>query len=58
MIDFNPVRTCNVQLPDGITFVITHSCVEIHKGETAIFNVRVIECKLAAQVINKLYMYI
>ncbi|OWF55326.1 N-acetylgalactosamine kinase-like [Mizuhopecten yessoensis] len=52
-IEFSPLRITPVQLPPEVVFVITHSCTEIHKGATACFNIRVVECRIAAQVIAK-----
>ncbi|XP_060068865.1 N-acetylgalactosamine kinase-like [Ylistrum balloti] len=53
LIEFSPLRITPVELPPEVVFVITHSCTEIHKGTTACFNIRVVECRLAAQVIAK-----
>ncbi len=49
-IDFKPLRTDPVKLPDGATFVIAHCCVEMNKAASSCFNERVVECRLAAQV--------
>lgn len=54
LIEFSPLRLTPVKLPPEVVFVITHSCTEIHKGATACFNIRVVECKIAAQVIAKI----
>lgn len=50
LIDFNPVRATDVQLPDGGTFVIAHSLAVSQKAVTAAtnYNNRVVECRLAA----------
>ncbi|XP_033749383.1 N-acetylgalactosamine kinase-like isoform X2 [Pecten maximus] len=53
LIEFSPLRITPVELPPEVVFVITHSCTEIHKGATACFNIRVVECRIAAQVIAK-----
>ncbi|XP_070542677.1 N-acetylgalactosamine kinase-like isoform X2 [Ptychodera flava] len=52
-IEFNPLRANDVQLPDGVVFVITNSCVEMQKAATSHYNIRVVECRLAAQIIAK-----
>jgi len=56
LIEFNPIRSTDVQLPDGAVFVISNSCVEINKAATDHFNVRVAECRLAAQVSCLLFL--
>lgn len=50
LIDFNPIRATDVQLPDGGTFVIAHSLAESPKALTAAtnYNNRVVECRLAS----------
>ncbi|KAG1326166.1 putative Galactokinase [Cocos nucifera] len=50
LIDFNPIRASDVQLPAGGTFVIAHSLAESQKAVTAAtnYNNRVVECRLAA----------
>ena len=50
LIDFNPIRATDVQLPAGGTFVIAHSLAESLKAVTAAtnYNNRVVECRLAA----------
>jgi N-acetylgalactosamine kinase len=51
LIDFNPIKVTNVDLPQGSQFVITNCCVEINKAATSHFNTRVAECRLSTQVI-------
>ncbi|KAF6170248.1 hypothetical protein GIB67_035353 [Kingdonia uniflora] len=53
LIDFNPIRATDVQLPAGGTFVIAHSLAESEKAVTAAtnYNKRVVECRLAAIVL-------
>ncbi|XP_020085659.1 galactokinase-like isoform X1 [Ananas comosus] len=53
LIDFNPIRASDVQLPAGGTFVIAHSLAESQKAVTAAtnYNNRVVECRLAAIVL-------
>ena len=50
LIEFNPIRSTDVQLPDEAVFVISNSCVKMNKAATDHFNVRVADCRLAAQV--------
>ena len=50
LINFNPLSTVDVKLPSSVTFVIAHSGVEINKAATSDFNLRVVECRIAAQV--------
>ncbi|KAL8490534.1 hypothetical protein ACS0TY_022525 [Phlomoides rotata] len=54
LIDFNPIRAAEVQLPAGGTFVIAHSLAESQKAVTAAtnYNNRVVECHLAAIVLG------
>ncbi|KAM3341610.1 hypothetical protein P3S68_026576 [Capsicum galapagoense] len=54
LIDFNPIRATDVQLPAGGTFVIAHSFAESQKAVTAAvnYNNRVVECGLAATVLG------
>ncbi|XP_076622135.1 N-acetylgalactosamine kinase [Colletes latitarsis] len=53
LIEFNPVRGTNVTLPETTVFVIAHSQACHNKASTSDFNLRVAECRLAAQVIAK-----
>lgn len=50
LIDFNPIRATDVQLPAGGSFVIAHSLAESQKAVTAAtnYNNRVVECRLAS----------
>lgn len=50
LIDFNPIRAMDIQLPTGGSFVIAHSLAESQKAVTAAinYNNRVVECRLAA----------
>lgn len=54
MIEFNPIRPTDVQLPTGTVFVISNTLVRANKAAFASFNERVVECRLAAQVIAKM----
>jgi len=57
LIDFNPLKVTNVELPKGSQFVITNSCVEMNKAASNHFNTRVVECRLAAQVIKIISLF-
>ncbi|GER37011.1 galactokinase [Striga asiatica] len=54
LIDFNPIRATEVQLPIGGSFVIAHSLAESQKAVTAAtnYNNRVVECRLASIVLG------
>ncbi|CAL5394650.1 unnamed protein product [Camellia sinensis] len=54
LIDFNPIRATDVQLPAGGSFVIAHSLAESQKAVTAAinYNNQVVECRLAAIVLG------
>ena len=50
LIEFNPLRTTDVHLPDGAAFVVSNSLAEHNKAASSHFNTRVVECRLATQV--------
>lgn len=52
LIEFNPLRATDVTLPENAVFVIAHSQACHNKASTADFNLRVTECRLAAQVMH------
>ncbi|XP_043725229.1 galactokinase-like [Telopea speciosissima] len=54
LIDFNPIRATDVELPAGGSFVIAHCLAESQKAVTAAtnYNNRVVECRLAAIVLG------
>ncbi|EHB18405.1 N-acetylgalactosamine kinase [Heterocephalus glaber] len=52
-IEFSPLRATDVRLPSGAVFVIANSCVEMNKAATSHFNIRVMECRLAAKLLAK-----
>ncbi|KAK9499477.1 hypothetical protein O3M35_002508 [Rhynocoris fuscipes] len=52
-IQFNPIKTVDVKLPEELVFVIAHSLVTKNKAESSEFNTRVIECRLATQILAK-----
>ncbi|CAL7936250.1 unnamed protein product [Xylocopa violacea] len=53
LIEFNPLRGTDVTLPKTAVFVIAHSQACHNKASTTDFNLRVVECRLAAQMIAK-----
>ncbi|XP_028814037.1 N-acetylgalactosamine kinase [Denticeps clupeoides] len=53
LIEFNPLRATDVKLPDGAVFVIANCCVEMNKAATSHFNIRVVECRIAAKILAK-----
>uniref|UniRef100_T1J9P6 Galactokinase n=1 Tax=Strigamia maritima TaxID=126957 RepID=T1J9P6_STRMM len=53
LIEFNPLRTTDVQLPKDATFIIANSCSDMNKAATSHYNSRVVECRLATQIIAK-----
>ncbi|GMH39172.1 hypothetical protein BSKO_07070 [Bryopsis sp. KO-2023] len=55
LVEFNPVRGTDVELPPGATFVIANSLTVSNKAETADsrYNLRVVECQLASMTLAK-----
>ncbi|XP_071446185.1 N-acetylgalactosamine kinase isoform X2 [Hetaerina americana] len=53
LIEFNPLRCHDVRLPEGASLVVAHSLATINKAAGSEYNTRVVECRLAAQVIAK-----
>ena len=53
LIEFNPLRTFDVELPKGAVFVIANSLAESNKAAGSDYNTRVAECKMAATVLGK-----
>ncbi|XP_035743214.1 N-acetylgalactosamine kinase-like isoform X1 [Vespa mandarinia] len=53
LIEFNPLRATDITLPESVVFVIAHSQAYHNKASTADYNLRVAECRLAAQIIAK-----
>lgn len=56
LIHFDPLKTISRLLPTGVDFLIANSLVESKKKLTAAtnYNLRVIECRLAAKLLAKL----
>ncbi|KAF7635547.1 hypothetical protein Mgra_00005089 [Meloidogyne graminicola] len=52
-IDFEPLKFHPVSLPSNALFAVIHSGKECNKGADSQYNQRVVECRLAAQVIAK-----
>ena len=55
-IEFNPLKSECVSLPDGACFVVMNTLVAKSKAISPEYNDRVMECKLAASIIAKLKM--
>uniref|UniRef100_A0A915N447 Uncharacterized protein n=1 Tax=Meloidogyne javanica TaxID=6303 RepID=A0A915N447_MELJA len=53
LIDFAPLRFRPVTLPSNALFAVIHSGKECNKGADSQYNQRVVECRLAAQMIAK-----
>ena len=53
MIDFNPIRCSDVQLPNSAAIVVSNTLVLAHKAAFTNYNERVVECRIASQVIAK-----
>ncbi|XP_024911969.1 N-acetylgalactosamine kinase [Cynoglossus semilaevis] len=51
LIDFQPLRATDVQLPDKAVFVISNCCVEMNKAASSHFNIRVVECRIATKML-------
>lgn len=49
-IDFNPLRFRPVYLPRGALFAVVHCGITHNKAAGSLYNERVVECRLAAQV--------
>lgn len=54
LIEFNPLQSFNVKLPEGAMFVIANSLAESNKAAGSDYNMRVVECRLAAKMLAKL----
>lgn len=57
LIEFEPLRSTEIELPSDAIFVIAHSLTNLNKAATGDFNCRVVECRLAAQV-SKIISYL
>ncbi|KAJ8398263.1 hypothetical protein AAFF_G00428330 [Aldrovandia affinis] len=53
LIEFSPLRATDVKLPADAVFVIANCCVEMNKAATSHFNIRVVECRIAAKMLAK-----
>lgn len=56
LIEFNPLRATDIMLPKNAVFVIAHSQAYHNKASTADYNLRVAECRLAAQVLVSFFI--
>jgi len=50
-VDFCPLRSRRVQLPSRAIFCVLHCGVSLNKAATSQYNERVVECRLAAQML-------
>jgi N-acetylgalactosamine kinase len=53
LIEFNPLRTKSVTLPQGAAFVVANCCRDMNKAASPKYNERVVECRIAAQILAK-----
>nr|XP_045604354.1 N-acetylgalactosamine kinase-like isoform X1 [Procambarus clarkii] len=53
VIEFNPLRATSVNLPAGAIFVVANSLAPMNKAANSSFNCRVMECRLATQIMAK-----
>lgn len=53
MIDFNPIRCSDVRLPSSAAIVVSNTLVLANKAAFTNYNERVVECRIASQVIAK-----
>ncbi|VDM40122.1 unnamed protein product [Toxocara canis] len=54
LIEFNPLQWTAVKLPDEALFAVVHCGATLNKAATSHYNQRVVECRIAAQMIAKL----
>ena len=53
MIDFNPIRCSDVRLPSSAAIVVSNTLVLANKAAFTNYNERVVECRIASQVLAK-----
>ncbi|XP_068239346.1 N-acetylgalactosamine kinase isoform X2 [Palaemon carinicauda] len=53
VIEFNPLRSTPVNLPPGVSFVVANSLAPMNKAANSYYNCRVMECRLACQIMAK-----
>lgn len=53
VIEFNPLRSTPVNLPSGASFVVANSLAPMNKAANSYYNCRVMECRLACQIMAK-----
>lgn len=54
-IDFNPLRSKKIVLPDSANFVVVHSGAKLNKAATSHYNERVVEGRIIAQMLKRKY---
>ncbi|VDM91442.1 unnamed protein product, partial [Onchocerca ochengi] len=54
LINFNPLRFLPVTLPENALFAVIHTGEALNKATTSQYNERVVECRLAAQIMAKI----
>lgn len=52
MINFNPLKVEEVPVPKGALFAVLHCGTTLTKSTTSNYNQRVVECRIAAQVLQ------
>ncbi|XP_065584845.1 N-acetylgalactosamine kinase-like isoform X2 [Artemia franciscana] len=55
LIEFNPLRTTDVRLPDGAVFMVLNSMIIANKAAFESFNVRVVEGRIGTLVLSQKY---
>ncbi|XP_055354369.1 N-acetylgalactosamine kinase-like [Paramacrobiotus metropolitanus] len=55
LIEFDPLRSSDVVLPEDVVFVVANSCVELNKAATNHFNTRVAEGRIAVQILAHIH---
>ena len=53
MIDFNPIRCSDVRLPGSAAIVVSNTLVLANKAAFTNYNERVVECRIASQILSK-----
>ncbi|KAK7076823.1 N-acetylgalactosamine kinase [Halocaridina rubra] len=53
LIEFNPLKSTPVTLPHGAAFVVANSLAPMNKAATSHYNCRVMECRIACQIMAK-----
>ncbi|VDN55077.1 unnamed protein product [Dracunculus medinensis] len=53
LIEFNPLRSEKIYLPENAHFAVLHSGRMLSKAASSQYNERVVECRISAQIIAK-----